>query len=157
MFAAVVLAATPAGAQSGPHLVITSPVNGDIYDGTPPLVVQARGVPAGTRVGFDVMVDGKSLGSSASVVAGSTATVSLGNLPVGAHTVSVNSSGSDAAGDSATFDVRRSGFSGIGLLIVAALVGLMVFYRRRLLEPFSRRYERPANGPGEPRDGDSTG
>src|SRR6266511_2735314 len=144
MILAVLAVPGVARAQAGQGLVIESPPDGAVTAGTPRLVVGTSGVPAGIAVSFVVRVDGHAVEDAFSVTAGGRKTVSLGNLASGPHTVVVApATASSLAGDTASFEVRGAGFNPIAIVVVLALVALILFYRRRVLEPFTDRYERP--------------
>lgn len=120
------------------------------------LLVGTRDVPDGTTVRFRVVVDQVEIRgtsptiSTFSVAAGQTTEVKLPSLKPGSHIVELTVVDPSGVGGARATFATSGKLNPAALIIVAGLVGLLLFYRRRVLEPFSRRYDRPA--PDEPRE-----
>lgn len=117
------------------------------------LEVGAEGVAAGSTVRFAVILDQVELADTFTVAAGATTTVKLPSITPGQHVVEVAATEpATVQGDRATFTTSGR-FTPLALILAAVLVGLLVFYRRRVLEPFSRGRDRsvPMEG-SEPPD-----
>jgi hypothetical protein len=107
-------------------------------------VVATRDVPSGITVRFEVAVDGVGLDRTFTVASGGKTEVQLPSLVPGRHTLQlVVVDPPSVRGAEGSFAVR-SRFSPVAIIVVAGLVALLIFYRRRVLEPFSHRYDRPA-------------
>lgn len=111
-------------------------------------VVATRDVPSGTTVRFQVAVDEVVLNPTFTVASGEKTEVRLPSLVPGPHDLKlIVVDPPSVRGAGASFTVRST-FSPLAIIVAVGLVALLLFYRRRVLEPFSHRYDRP--GPEEP-------
>lgn len=111
-------------------------------------VVATRDVPSGITVRFQVSVDEVVLDPTYTVASGGKTEVRLPSLVPGPHDLKVIVVDPPSVRGAGVSFTARSTFSPLAIIVVVALVALLLFYRRRVLEPFSHRYDRP--GPGEP-------
>lgn len=156
----------PATAQTGssPTLTILSPQTGDVVDPTVDVIVVADGSGSGP-VRAELQVDGVPVrtaihvqgddGVVAALTTGVERTLVVRDLPEGRHTLRlVPAPGDDSRpSELITMSVRASGPVSLPvLLLAAALVGVLVLYRRRILDPGMRRFNRhPEDDPPEDR------
>ncbi len=149
--------ATPAIAQDAPRLVIVSPREGSTVP--PEVRVVVRLVGGAGEVPFSLLLDRDATpvegsdGSDTPVVSpGEDAVIVLSDVVEGSHEVQAVpiSSGQAQASSSVSFDVQSSGLSVPAVIIAAALIGLLIMYRRRILSPWAERYERKPPPEPEP-------
>jgi hypothetical protein len=156
-----------------PTLTILSPQTGDVVDPTLDVIVVADGAGS-AQVRGELLIDGAPVrtaihvpGDDGVVVAlttGAERTLVVRDLPEGRHTLRlVPAPGEDARpSDTVTMSVRASGPLSLPVvLIAAALVAVLVLYRRRILDPRMRRFSRdpgdgPPDGPDPPVDHPTT-
>ena len=147
--------APPAAAQDAARLVIVDPPQGSTV--SPDVRVVVRLVGGTGEVPFSLLLDGGptpvqgSQGSDTPVVSpGEDAIILLPDMDEGSHQLqAVPLSSSQAqASRAVSFTARSGGLSFPALLIAAALIGLLILYRRRILAPWADRYDR-GPPPGE--------
>jgi hypothetical protein len=146
-----VLALAPAAgwAQSpGPHLVIVAPKQGAVTGPDVVAVIDAVGVPDGTAVAFQLSIDSRNFERTFAVRAGTPGRIPLGKKAPGQHRITVTAPAPEMAPAQVTFSIREpgatstgTGFNPLAILVAIALVGVFLFYRRRVMEPFTRKYE----------------
>jgi hypothetical protein len=148
----------PSWAQTtGPRLVIVAPKPGAVTGPNVIVVIDAQGVPAGTGVAFKLSIDSDSFARTFLVHAGTPARIPLGQRADGEHQITLAPTAPQVAHATVKFRIGQAasgGFSPIALILGVALVGLFLFYRRRVMEPFTRRYE---NGPSGKSPGRGSG
>jgi hypothetical protein len=155
---AVYWAPPAAIAQEGGRLAIVSPRAGSTISSDVRVVVRLVG--GAGEVPFSLQLDGAPTpvqgaeGSDTPVAApGEDAIIILPGVPEGPHQVQAVPLSSTQARASApvSFVVASSGLSVQAILIAAAIIGLLILYRRRILAPWADRYEqRPPTERTEP-------
>jgi hypothetical protein len=111
-------------------------------------VVATRDVPSGITVRFQVAVDEVVLDPTYAVASGEKTEVRLPSLVPGPHDLKVIVVDPPSVRGAGVSFTTKSTFSPLAIIVVVGLVALLLFYRRRVLEPFSHRYDRPE--PEEP-------
>lgn len=145
-------------AQDAARLVIVSPRAGSTIP--PDLRVVVRLVGGTEEVQFSLLLDGSPTpveapqGSDTPVTSpGEDAIIVLADLQEGPHELQAVplSSGQAQASATVPFLVEQQGLSVQAILIAAAIIGLLILYRRRILAPWVDRYEqRPPPEEPEP-------
>jgi hypothetical protein len=139
---------SPATAQDAARLAIVSPRPDATIE--PDVRVVVRLVGGSRQVPFSLLVDGghtpveASQGSDTPVVSpGQDAVIFLPDMAEGRHEAQAVplSSGLAEASAPVSFVVDAGGLSIQAILIAAAIIGLLVLYRRRILTPWADRYE----------------
>ena len=134
--------------SSGPHLVIVAPRQGAVTGPDVVAVIDAAGVPEGTAVAFQLSIDSTNFQRTYAVRSGTPLRIPLGAKGPGEHHITVTAPAPEMAPARVTFTIRGPGdtggntsFNPLAIVVAIALVGVFLFYRRRVMEPFTRKYE----------------
>jgi hypothetical protein len=155
--------AWPAVGQGENALVVVEPEAGGVSGSDVHIVVRLNRLsetgstasPAGSPVQFVVTIDGLPAGlvdektgkevAVASAADGRDARVVVRGVPDGLHRLRVVpvSEGSVRAPEAVAFTVKSRPPTPLFIGIALAGIAILLFYRRRILEPWADRYERP--------------
>ena len=157
-----VVAATPrpVAAQSGATLIVVSPEQGSTTGPDVSVTVQLQG-NGPESIGFVLTIDSlpASLGDGTSgrpvvpptVSRNRPANVVVRGVPEGTHLLQAipAPSGTVTTSHAVTFHVKSRPPPLVFILIGVGGIAVLWFYRRKILEPWADRYERPASEPDD--------